>query len=46
MVRVSTDLNESGRLFHACIVDGRKESAYVRCQLYIILATESQNLGR
>ena len=30
MARVSADLIESERLFHACIVDGRKESAYVR----------------
>ena len=30
MARVSADLTESGMLFHACIVDGRKESAYVR----------------
>ena len=30
MARVSADLIESGRLFYARIVDGRKESAYVR----------------
>ena len=29
VARVSADLTESGRLFHACIVDRRKESAYV-----------------
>ena len=30
VARVSADLTESGRLFHACILDGRKESAYIR----------------
>ena len=28
--RVSADLTDSGRLFHAFMVDGRKESAFVR----------------
>ena len=30
VARVSADLTESGMLFHASIVDGRKGSAYVR----------------
>ena len=29
VARVSAHLIESRRLFHTCIVDGRKESAYV-----------------